>query len=152
MDKHSPLKDQSICSSVCWKWKIRLCPVRFRSLWNQTNNQRRNSLLLTAQQSPIFFKCQRSRWMSWISRNTTHQMKVEEDWYQLWSTAEKLCKCLIHILYFCQDHYRQRWLTIIIQFGLEVWFCSGQELPAHPFSLAWIRTRRAAIIPQCNKK
>ncbi len=49
---------------------------------------------------------------------------------------------------FCQDHYRQRWLTISIHFGLAVWFCSGQELPAHPCSLAWMRAGRAAITPQ----
>jgi len=30
-----------------------------------------------------------------------------------------------------------------IEFGLAVWFCSGQELPAHPCSLAWIRAGRA---------
>uniref|UniRef100_A0A673H9F9 Calpain-5-like n=1 Tax=Sinocyclocheilus rhinocerous TaxID=307959 RepID=A0A673H9F9_9TELE len=27
----------------------------------------------------------------------------------------------------------------LIQFGLDVWFCSGQELLAHPRSLAWMR-------------
>ncbi len=51
-------------------------------------------------------------------------------------------------MYFCQDHYCQRWLTISILFGLAVWFCSGQGLPAHPCSLAWIRAGRAAITPQ----
>ncbi|XP_043084794.1 NACHT, LRR and PYD domains-containing protein 12-like [Puntigrus tetrazona] len=30
MDMNSPLNDPSICSSVCWKSKIRLCPKRFR--------------------------------------------------------------------------------------------------------------------------
>uniref|UniRef100_A0A672PAN2 alpha-glucosidase n=1 Tax=Sinocyclocheilus grahami TaxID=75366 RepID=A0A672PAN2_SINGR len=29
-----------------------------------------------------------------------------------------------------------------------IWFCSGQELPAHPCSLAWMRAGRAAITPQ----
>jgi len=48
-------------------------------------------------------------------------------------------------LHFCQDHYPQIQLTISIQFGLVVWFCFGQELPVHPYSLAWIRARRAAI-------
>jgi len=32
-----------------------------------------------------------------------------------------------HNQYFCQEHYRQIRLTISIQFGLAVWFSSGQE-------------------------
>ncbi len=95
MDMDSPLKDPSICSSACWKWKIRVCPEKFMSLWNQTNTQRRSSLLLNAQQSPTCFRCQRRHWMSLIWRDTTHQMRVEEDWYQLWSTAQKLCEYII---------------------------------------------------------
>ena len=50
-------------------------------------------------------------------------------------------------LYFCQDHYYQIRLTVSIQLGLVVWFCSGQELPAHPCSLSWIRAGRTAITP-----
>uniref|UniRef100_A0A672ML48 Solute carrier family 2 member 11b n=1 Tax=Sinocyclocheilus grahami TaxID=75366 RepID=A0A672ML48_SINGR len=38
-------------------------------------------------------------------------------------------------------------VTTVIQFGLAVWFCSGQELPAHPCSLACMRAGRAAITP-----
>ncbi len=37
---------------------------------------------------------------------------------------------------------------ISIQFRLAVWFCSGQELPVRPCSLAWIRAGRAVITPK----
>jgi len=43
-------------------------------------------------------------------------------------------------------------LTISTQFGLEVWFCSGEKLPVHPCSLAWIRAGRAAITPLMGKQ
>jgi len=52
-----------------------------------------------------------------------------------------------HLYEFCQDHYRQIRLTISIQFGLVVWFRSGQELPVHPSSLAWIRAAMFFFYP-----
>uniref|UniRef100_A0A672L527 Signal transducing adaptor family member 2a n=1 Tax=Sinocyclocheilus grahami TaxID=75366 RepID=A0A672L527_SINGR len=67
---------------------------------------------------------------------------AHESGHQLIPVEHKIYKA-----YFCQDYYRQRLLTISIQFGLAVWFCSGQELPAHPCSLAWMRAGRAAITP-----
>ncbi len=64
-------------------------------------------------------------------------------WTPVWKQS-----LFLHFPFFCQDHYCQRWLTISIQFGLAVWFCSDQELPAHPCSLAWMRAGRAAMNPQ----
>jgi len=49
--------------------------------------------------------------------------------------------------HFCQDHYRK-----IDNIGLAVWFCFGQELPAHPRNQAWIRAGRAKEPGQNTKQ
>ncbi len=67
MDMESLLKDPSICSSVCWKWKISLCPEKFRSCVKSDKHSEKNSLLLTAQHRLHAFRCQRRCWMSWTS-------------------------------------------------------------------------------------